>query len=259
MAVPGKDRVVPLAQHGLEPEPVLEYGRVVPQGLVDEHDRPAGVGEFGQRLLNERELFLLGPGSGQRLVRAHHPEEFGVQHQEQHITVHETVVGRPEACLPCLGHQGVVHVVVAGHVEERRLEPGDQALELVPLAFDLRRILRVALDEVADADHERGLENVDLRYGGREHTGPCAACPVADDREVEIAVRVVGIEPRPGPGPVFRLHVDAGSGGRAAGGEAQAGNDEYEAHGWVTRADGARYYRRRRWPRPIRTVASARA
>ena len=62
----------------------------------------------------------------------------------------------------------VCDVVVAGRAEERHVEPAQHPVGLVPLRVQLSRILAVALDQVADVDHELRLQEVDLIDGRPE-------------------------------------------------------------------------------------------
>ena len=136
MRMAGEHRVVALAEHRFDLPPiVLRSVGVVPARLVDDHDGPAGVGKALQGLRDEGHLFGLRPRARHRRAHvARHAEELRVQHQKQHVLVHEAVVGRAKARLPRFRHHGVAHVVVAGGVEKRHIEPGHEALELVPLA-----------------------------------------------------------------------------------------------------------------------------
>ena len=87
--------------------------------------------------------------------------------------------------------------MVAGGVEERRFEPGYEALELVPLAVQPRLIFRMAVDEVANAHHERRFQQIHFRNRSLEDAPTIGAGAVADDHEMEIGGSVVGREARP--------------------------------------------------------------
>ena len=225
--VAGEHGVVATGEHRLHLRPVAAGAAgVVPQRLVHDDDGPARIGHLGQRLFDERELIGLGPGAGHgRVGLAHHAEKLRIQHEEQHVLVDEPVVGGSETRLPGFRHGGVAHVVVAGGVEERHFELIDEALDLVPLAVKLRLVLGVALDQVSDANHEGGFEEVDLRHRGGENAGSSAARAVADDDEVELVIRVVGVEARPGHRALGGLDVDL-SDGLVAAAKQQVGGDK---------------------------------
>jgi hypothetical protein len=87
--------------------------------------------------------------------------------------------------------------VVAGHAEERHAQPGDDRVELRPLRVELGGILRAALDQVADAHHERRRDQVERVDRAFEHAGAVTAGAIGDDREREVARVVLGREPGP--------------------------------------------------------------
>ena len=132
--VSGEHRVVPLSQHFFDLRPIAAHGCVVPQGLMNDHDRPAGLGVFGETPLDEVKLLGLRPRSRHGGFRvAHHSEQFGIEDQEQHVLVYESVVGGTEPPLPGFGHHGVAHIVVADGVKERGFKFVDELFELIPL------------------------------------------------------------------------------------------------------------------------------
>ena len=200
----GEHRVVALAEHRFDLLPIVLRSvgvfpeLLVPARLVHDHDGPAGVGKSLQGLRDEGHLCGLRPRPRHRRAHvAHHAEELRVQHQKQHVLVREAVVGRAKARLPRFRHHRVAHVVVAGDVEKRRFEPGHEALELVPLAVQLRLIFRTAIDEVANAHHERRFQQIHFRNRRLEDARTSAAGAVTDDHEMEIGGSVVGREARP--------------------------------------------------------------
>src|SRR5439155_18533092 len=92
----------------------------------------------------------------------------------------------------------------------------DVALELAPLAGQALLVFGVALDEVAHADDELRLEQVELLDGAGKDPGAMAPGPVADDGELELGGVVV--EPQVGDGvALLALEVEFGPGGAAGG------------------------------------------
>ena len=95
--------------------------------------------------------------------------------------------------------------MVARRVEERHPQRLGETRELFPLLFQRRAILRVALDKIANADHEFRPEQVQFRDSKGEHAGTSAACTVGEDRELEFLGPVL----EPQMGPRLRLGLDA--------------------------------------------------
>ena len=170
---------------------------------------------LGQRPFDEGKLLGMGPRPRHRRFRlGHHAEQLRVQHQKEHVLVDEAVVRGAEARAPGFRHHRVVHVVVAGDVEERRIQAGDDVLEFVPLVVELGLVFGVALDQVADAHDERRLQEVHLGDGRLEDARTGAAGAVADDDEVEVLRGVVRVEARPGRCRFGRAGVDGDLGSR---------------------------------------------
>ena len=87
--------------------------------------------------------------------------------------------------------------MVAGHVEERHRKRRNEPVERPPLTRDLVHLPAVALDEVADAHHELGSQEIDALDPTPEDTGPMAAGPVGHDGELKVVRTVSEVEMRP--------------------------------------------------------------
>ena len=108
--------------------------------------------------------------------------------------------------------------MVAGQEEEGHLQLMHEADELVPLLIEFGPVFAVALDQVADAHDELGLEQVELAHGLREDAGPVAARSIADDGELKRVGIAAELQMRPRVGAVLLLDCQ-GALCRALGGE----------------------------------------
>src|SRR5262249_48079435 len=121
----------------------------------------------------------------------------GVENDEQDVLVEEVVVAAAEPLVPGLRQGRRDDVVVAGNVEEGHLELLDVAPELAPLLDPRWGRVGAALDQVADAHYELGLEQVELLDGPAEDAGAVSAGPVADDGELELVLVAVEAQVSP--------------------------------------------------------------
>ena len=88
-------------------------------------------------------------------------EQSRVEHDKQHRLVHEAVIAGAIAFGPKIGHDLIGIIVVARRVEKRRIQRLDERVELVPFSRKLCTVLGVALDQIADTEHESRLHEVD--------------------------------------------------------------------------------------------------
>ena len=147
---------------------LLPAGRlVVPQRPVEqEDDGPVACRERGKRLVEPRELRIGESGLDASLAI------LGVEDHEARELEFDRVVQRSEhpAVLLCEAAVAAVaqpahEVMVARRRVEGHAEPVGDAEEVLALADDMRGVARVALHEVAHAEHRVGLGPVDVAHG----------------------------------------------------------------------------------------------
>ena len=192
MDVAAEDVVLPARQRPLDRRPAVLFQVLgVPDRLVEEDERPAHLLVRVERLRDPLLLFLVDGAHAVRRV-------LGAEAHEERVLVDEVVIALAVASIVNGGSGFVGAVVVAGDVEERRLELLHVAIELIPLLVEHVFLERVALDQVADRHDERRLQQVDLLHGAGEDFVAMAAGAVGDDREVELIRIVIQVERSPG-------------------------------------------------------------
>jgi len=188
---------------------VAAHEAFAPIGAVHEQEGPAHLVVLGERLLKPGKLgrLFFRPGAAPLAMTLHAlaVEERRIQHDEQRALVLERIIIRSEALFPDLRHGFVRVVVIARHIEERRIELRHPAVKLVPFRLDLRAVVGIALDQVADADREGGLEQVHLVHRRVKHPRTRAAGIVGDHDEMEARLGIQRFQARPGRG-TFRDH-----------------------------------------------------
>ena len=158
MEVPREDRVVSALKQSLHVEPACLVEIVLhPDRLVETNEDPAHVRVARQHLLEILDLLLADRPLCDVLARI-----VGVDSQEKYVLVEEVIVPPAEAFLPDIGLDGIGHIVIAWHVEERHLQLLRVGLEFLPFAGELGGVLRIAFDEVADGNDEGRLQEIDL-------------------------------------------------------------------------------------------------
>ena len=113
--------------------------------------------------------------------------------------VHEIVVGvRAEVLLPQIdgklpsgshAAESSLDVVIAHHIEERHIQPGDEAFKLAPLPAQ-HPLVRPTLDEIADRHHERRPQKIQSGDRFLEVALPLASRPVGHHRKMKL-LRIV--------------------------------------------------------------------
>ncbi len=67
------------------------------------------------------------------------------------------VVGATAARAPFIEQRVIPHIMIANYKEKRHIQFAHHAVNFIPLRHYLGAVLRVALDQVADVDHELGV------------------------------------------------------------------------------------------------------
>ena len=158
---------------------------------MHEDHGPANVRVFGKNVFGVSQLL----GADVRILQGR-SAVLRIQAEEEYVLIDEMIAVGAEFFFPHAGHHLVGVVVVANHVEKRHFKFIDEAVEFLPLPFQLVGIPRVSLDQVADGDYEFRLDEVDLGHASLKNAGPHAASAIGDDDKLKVVI--IGIERGPG-------------------------------------------------------------
>ena len=192
MQVPCKYGVVALAKKFFHLKPVGIDIPMGPKRLMEQYHSPTSVRLLCQYRANEAHLICLLPGPGNRRIRPpHHSKQLRVQNQKEYPFVAKVIITRSKTPLPFFSHHCVVHIVIAGGIEERCVQLCNGGFNIIPLSLQLLLIFCVTFNQVANADHKRRSQQVHFWHRGCKHSSTRAACAIADNGKVKIIWRVV--------------------------------------------------------------------